>query len=232
MDKRIQDLAVITSPADTDLIAIDALTGGTTRAMSVEKVKEYVLDGQEVGGTDPGDIIDNGAIQTLTHKTLTSPKINEDVTVTATATELNTMDGITASTAELNKLDGATASTAELNYVTGVTSDIQTQLDGKASTEDYVRVYKDDVTASSSTWTITSTEIMTQLGWTDCEVNYHLTIEVGHKLGVNNWEVKKVVDMNTKTSYSTLVLNDIEITTVSGDEYWVAITVEKKYTAA
>jgi hypothetical protein len=43
---------------------------------------------------------------TLTNKTLTSPKINEDVAVTATATELN--------------------------YVDGVTSAIQTQLDAKA----------------------------------------------------------------------------------------------------
>jgi hypothetical protein len=43
--------------------------------------------------------------QTLTNKTLTSPKINEDVALTATATELN--------------------------YVDGVTSAIQTQLDGK-----------------------------------------------------------------------------------------------------
>jgi hypothetical protein len=42
---------------------------------------------------------------TLTNKTLTSPKINEDVALTATATELN--------------------------YVDGVTSAIQTQLDGK-----------------------------------------------------------------------------------------------------
>ena len=43
--------------------------------------------------------------ETFTNKTLTSPKINEDVAVTATATELN--------------------------YVDGVTSAIQTQLDGK-----------------------------------------------------------------------------------------------------
>ncbi len=35
------------------------------------------------------------AIQTLTNKTLTSPKINEDVAVTSTATELNLLDGIT-----------------------------------------------------------------------------------------------------------------------------------------
>jgi hypothetical protein len=45
--------------------------------------------------------------ETLTNKTLTSPKINEDVVLTATATELN--------------------------YVDGVTSAIQTQLNGKSN---------------------------------------------------------------------------------------------------
>ena len=55
--------------------------------------------------------------------------------LTATAAELNVLDGITATTAELNKLDGVTATTAELNYVDGVTSNIQTQLNGKASTD-------------------------------------------------------------------------------------------------
>jgi hypothetical protein len=95
---------------------------------------------------------------TLTNKTLTSPKINEDVVMSATATELNVLDGITSSTAELNILDGvtstaaelnildgvtstaaelnildgATLSVTELNYVDGVTSAIQTQLDAKA----------------------------------------------------------------------------------------------------
>lgn len=54
--------------------------------------------------------------------------------LTATAAELNVLDGITATTAELNKLDGVTATTTELNYVDGVTSNIQTQLNGKAST--------------------------------------------------------------------------------------------------
>lgn len=36
------------------------------------------------------------AVQTLTNKTLTSPKINEDVAVTASATEINLLDGATA----------------------------------------------------------------------------------------------------------------------------------------
>ncbi len=53
--------------------------------------------------------------------------------VTATAAELNKMDGVTATTAELNILDGVTATTDELNYVDGVTSNIQTQLNAKAS---------------------------------------------------------------------------------------------------
>ena len=63
------------------------------------------------------NLVSDTATQTLTNKTLTSPKINEDVAVSATATELNILDGVTASTAELNILDGVTASTAELNYL-------------------------------------------------------------------------------------------------------------------
>ena len=77
----------------------------------------------------------NSGTQTLTNKTLTSPKINEDVALSATATELNVLDGITSSTAELNILDGATLTTTELNYVDGVTSAIQTQLNAKAPLE-------------------------------------------------------------------------------------------------
>ena len=59
---------------------------------------------------------------TLTNKTLTSPKVNEDVAVTATATEINLLDGVTSTTAELNILDGVTSTTAELNILDGVTT--------------------------------------------------------------------------------------------------------------
>ena len=66
-----------------------------------------------------GAVVGTTNTQTLTNKTLTSPKVNEDVVLSSTATELNI-------------LDGATLSTTELNYVDGVTSAIQTQLDAKA----------------------------------------------------------------------------------------------------
>ena len=79
-------------------------------------------------------LVGRATTDTLTNKTLTSPKVNEDVAVTATATELNILDGVTSTTAELNILDGVTATATELNYVDGVTSAIQTQLDAKAPT--------------------------------------------------------------------------------------------------
>jgi hypothetical protein len=67
-------------------------------------------------------LVSRVSIDTLTNKTLTSPKINEDVAVTSTATELNLLDGVTSTTAELNILDGVTSTAAELNILDGVTS--------------------------------------------------------------------------------------------------------------
>lgn len=83
-----------------------------------------------------GAVVGTTNTQTLTNKTLTSPKINEDVALTATATELNVLDGITSSTAELNILDGVTASASELNVLDGITSTVAELniLDGVTST--------------------------------------------------------------------------------------------------
>ena len=50
-------------------------------------------------------LVSTASTATLTNKTLTSPKINEDVAVTSTATEINILDGVTATTAELNYSD-------------------------------------------------------------------------------------------------------------------------------
>jgi hypothetical protein len=58
------------------------------------------------------DLVSTASTATLTNKTLTSPKINEDVAVTSTATELNLLDGVTATTAELNIIDGDTSATS------------------------------------------------------------------------------------------------------------------------
>ena len=95
-------------------------------------------------------LVGRATTDTLTNKTLTSPKINEDVAVTATATELNLIDGSVAGTVVNSKAvvygsagevnattlqiagTSLTATATELNYVDGVTSAIQTQMDAKA----------------------------------------------------------------------------------------------------
>jgi hypothetical protein len=55
-------------------------------------------------------------VETLTNKTLTAPKINEDVAVTSTATELNLLDGVSGLVqADLTKLAAIDSTAAELN---------------------------------------------------------------------------------------------------------------------
>jgi len=57
-------------------------------------------------------LISKVSTDTLTNKTLTSHKINEDVAVTSTASELNILDGVTSTAAELNIIDGGTSATS------------------------------------------------------------------------------------------------------------------------
>ena len=64
--------------------------------------------------------------QTFTNKTLTSPKINEDVALTATATELNLLDGVSGLVqADFTKLAAITSTAAEINLLDGVTGLVQ-----------------------------------------------------------------------------------------------------------
>ena len=63
-------------------------------------------------------------VQTLTNKTLTSPKINEDVVMSATATELNLLDGVSGLVqADFTKLAAIDATDSEIDTVAdGTTS--------------------------------------------------------------------------------------------------------------
>jgi len=81
------------------------------------------------------DVVDvlNGDTASTPDLTAGSWKVG-GTAVTADAAEINKLDGLTATTEELNKLDGVTATATELNYTDGVTSNIQTQLNAKAST--------------------------------------------------------------------------------------------------
>ena len=106
----------------TSVSAGSGLTGGGTLASS-RTISHADTSSQGSVNNSGATVIQDVTLDTYGH-----------VTALGSATiSLSTL-GVTATAAELNKLDGVTATTAELNYTDGVTSNIQTQLNGKAST--------------------------------------------------------------------------------------------------
>ena len=101
-----------------------------------------------------GTLLSTVSVATLTNKTLTSPKINEDVAVTSTATELNLLDGVTATTAELNALDGITAVVGELNALDLGSTAVGTAIASKAvvldANKDYTGIRNFSITGNLS----------------------------------------------------------------------------------
>tara|TARA_B100000519_G_scaffold51552_1_gene42109 strand:+ start:31646 stop:33397 length:1752 start_codon:yes stop_codon:yes gene_type:complete len=69
------------------------------------------------------NLVGDDTTQTLTNKRLTSPKINEDVALTSTATELNLLDGVSGLVqADFTKLAAVDATATELNIMDGDTT--------------------------------------------------------------------------------------------------------------
>jgi hypothetical protein len=130
----------------------------------------------------------NDGTQTLTNKTLTSPKINEDVAVTSTATELNLLDGATAGTianskaviysaaGQVNGTTLAIAGTAitstatELNLLDGVSGLVQADftklaaVDATAAEINYSDLTTLGTTAASKVFTADANNLTTVSG--------------------------------------------------------------------
>ena len=158
------------------------------------------------------------ATQTLTNKTLTSPKINEDVAVTATATEINILDGVTSTTAELNILDGVTSTAAELNILDGVTSTAAELniLDGVTSTTAELNIL-DGVTSTTAELNILDGVTST-------------TAELNILDGVTSTAAElNVMDGDTSASAITLADADRLVTNDDGTMKQVALTTLKTY---
>ena len=142
---------------------------------------------------------------TLTNKTLTSPKVNEDVAVTSTATELNLLDGVTATTAELNILDGVTSTAAELNILDGVTSTAAELniLDGVTSTATELNLL-DGVTSTTAELNIldgvtsTATELNIMDGGTAASST---TLADADRMVINDNGTMKQVAVTDMTTY-------------------------------
>jgi hypothetical protein len=156
------------------------------------------------------DLVSTASTATLTNKTLTSPKINEDVAVTATATEINILDGVTSTTAELNILDGVTSTASELNLVDG--SSAGTIANSKAviyGSSGEVNATTLQIAGTSITSTASELNILDGVTATATELN--------------------IMDGDTSASSTTLVDADRVVTNDNGTMKQVALTDVKTY---
>ena len=102
------------------------ITGGGASEFSTVTVNTSIIF---EGATDDSNETTLVVTDPTADRTITLPNVSGTIPVLAAAS--NTQ--ISSTPEELNLLDGVTATTAELNYVDGVTSNIQTQLDAKAT---------------------------------------------------------------------------------------------------
>jgi len=112
-----------------------------------------VTDGNFIVGNGSAWVAESGntALASL-GVNATAAELNTLDGITATTAELNILDGATVTAAELNVLDGITATTAELNFTDGVTSNIQTQLNAKASNSAASIATSISLTGAAQTW--------------------------------------------------------------------------------
>ena len=177
------------------------------------------------------DLVSTASTATLTNKTLTSPKLNEDVAITATATEVNLLDGVTATTAELNILDGVTSTASELNILDGVTSTATELniLDGVTSTTAELNIL-DGVTSTAA-----ELNILDGVTSTAAELNIldgvtSTTAELNILDGVTSTATElNIMDGDTTASSVTLADADRLVTNDDGTMKQVALSTLKTY---
>lgn len=129
---------------------VRGLAGSTDQDHAVGAIVEFVnditqqqaiIDGllntiTTAGALDTTKVVDLTTAQTLTNKTLTSPKINEDVALTATATQLNAQ--------VLSNADGWTTISGTFTYASSTTINVASGAAAIYSKGDKLRFQNND----------------------------------------------------------------------------------------
>jgi hypothetical protein len=129
-------IVTVTKEGTPSTFALFKVTGAVTDASGYTKVPvTHVVssgtfsntDGVGVhfsySGVDGSGNVSTDGVQTLTNKTLTSPKINEDVVMSSTATELNKLDAVSRGSIIYGNSSAATAILTKGSADTVLTSD-------------------------------------------------------------------------------------------------------------
>ena len=172
-------LQVVDPTADRSISLPDAsgavVLDGNTQTLSNKSIS---LASNTVTGTlanfntavSDADLASLAGVETLTNKTLTLPKINEDVALTTSATELNYVDGVTSAIqTQLNNKQAVVTnvSDTEIGYLDGVTSAIQTQLNDKSTASKTETFTNKSISLGSNTVTSTLAQINTAVSDAD-----------------------------------------------------------------
>jgi hypothetical protein len=129
-------IVTVTKEGTASTYATFKVTGAVTNATGYTKVPvTHVVSSGTFSNTDgvgvhfsysgvdgTGNVSTDG-VQTLTNKTLTLPKINEDVTTTSTSTELNKLDALSRGSIIYGNASAATAVLTKGGAATVLTSD-------------------------------------------------------------------------------------------------------------
>ena len=204
-DVRFKDKTALlySGVASGDVFPITDIDIDTDKKIEAGEVKKYVLENKTLGGSAAADVTTNNGTQTLTGKTLTSPKLNENVAVTSTATEVNLLHGCTASTAELNLCH---TYAAKIPYLANVTSDIQAQINGLTVDPLFlVHCYGSTFTADGTgNKIVTEDTILTALGLSTTAYYIDPTSMHGTCAGVSNGTYT-VIDDTSASAPNVLV---------------------------
>ena len=240
LDITIQGLDLITSPSllgDGDIFHFqDATDAYTDKVAALSAVAEFILRGKTIPSAG-SEMVTNSATQTLTNKTLTSPKINSATTITANGADINKLSGMTSSTSELNKLTGVTVTPTEINRLSGVTSNIQTQINNIMNQfqdiTNRIYHYSPGVVSGVTSQTINEATLRAVYG---ISIGYRVdpdSIGVSvYKFESDRWYLIREVSSSEGLVFFTTttaglagqtVLNSINVTLLSSDSYRIVI---------
>lgn len=192
-----------------DVFFITDVDVDVDKKIVASELKKYVLENKAIGGAAAGDVTTNNATQTLTGKTLTIPKLNENVAVTVTATQVNNACATTSTTAELN-LNHTYAS--KIPFLANVTSDIQAQINGLGlSPIAFSYVYGRTFVAAGTTEDIKEADILTALGLSTSLYYVDYTSLHGTTCSVSG-NTYTVIDDTTAASPNVLVSWTTQVT--------------------